>query len=74
MTGRFEIALATSPIYADVDVAPLGTPDGLINNADYLNVNRIVLKLVAPTELELSHGDVYPVGAPDGVLTSMTCC
>jgi CxxC motif-containing protein (DUF1111 family)/predicted lipoprotein with Yx(FWY)xxD motif len=63
-----EIAYAAPLIYADGDLAPLGAPDGRINSADYLILNRIVLNLVTATELELSHGDVYPVGAPDGVL------
>ena len=63
-----EMAHAASPIYADGDLAPLGAPDGLVNSADYLIANRIVLESLTPTQLELSHGDVYPVGAPDGVL------
>ena len=29
-------AHASYPVYADGDLAPLGTPDGLINTADYL--------------------------------------
>jgi beta-glucanase (GH16 family) len=61
-------SFAGSPIYADGDLAPLGAPDGQINSADYLILNRIVFDQVTATELELSHGDVYPVGAPDGVL------
>jgi len=59
---------AAPPIYADGDLAPVGAPDSVINSADYLIANRIVLEQIIPTELELSHGDVYPVGAPDGVL------
>ncbi|MGI9341668.1 MAG: family 16 glycosylhydrolase [Gammaproteobacteria bacterium] len=57
-----------APIYADGDVGPLGAPDGLINTADQLVVNRILSGEVTATELEYSHADVYPVGAPDGVL------
>jgi len=53
-------------IYADGDLAPLGAPDGQLNSADYLIVNRIVVDQTPVTELELSHGDVYPVSAPDG--------
>jgi len=59
---------ATPAIYADGDLAPLGAPDGLIDSADYLVANRIVLDSLTPTQLELSHGDVYPVGAPDEVI------
>jgi len=62
------IAHATYPVYADGDLAPLGTPDGQINTADYLIATRIVLDLIDPTELELSHGDLYPPDAPDGVI------
>ncbi len=63
-----ETTHAASPIYADGDLAPLGAPDGLINSADYLIANRIVLDSLTPTQLELSHGDVYPPGAPDEVI------
>ena len=42
-----EIAYAAPLIYADGDLAPLGTPDGQINSADYLIANRIVLDLGA---------------------------
>ena len=59
---------AAPPIYADGDLAPLGAPDGLINSADYLIANRIVLGSLTSTQLELSHGDVYPPGAPDEVI------
>jgi len=64
----FEIAHSAPPIYADGDVGPLGTPDGLINSADHHIASRILTGRVTPTELEYSHGDVYPVGAPDGVI------
>jgi CxxC motif-containing protein (DUF1111 family)/predicted lipoprotein with Yx(FWY)xxD motif len=67
ITG-FEVTYAAFPIYADGDLAPLGAPDGVIDAADYLIANRIVLDQITATELELSHGDVYPVSAPDGVL------
>ena len=63
-----QVARAAPPIYADGDVGPLGAPDGLINAADQLVVNRILSGQVTATELEYSHGDVYPVGAPDGVI------
>jgi len=64
----FGTAHAAPLIYADGDLAPLGSPDGTIDAADYLIANRIVLENLIPTELELSHGDVYPVGAPDDVI------
>ena len=46
------VAHASYPIYADGDLAPLGTPDGLINTADYLVATRIVLGQLTPTDLE----------------------
>ena len=56
------------PNYADGDIAPLGSPDGLVNAADYLVAQRIVLGEISPSPLELAHGDLYPVGMPDGVI------
>ena len=59
---------ASYTVYADGDLAPLGTPDGLINTGDYLVASRIVLGQVTPTDLEYAHGDLYPADAPDGVI------
>ncbi|HHJ36765.1 MAG TPA: hypothetical protein ENJ87_13470 [Gammaproteobacteria bacterium] len=56
------------PNLADGDIAPLGAPDGLINAADYLLAQRIVLGDLTATSLELAHSDLYPVAAPDGVI------
>jgi len=56
------------PVLADGDLAPLGEPDGLINAADYLLLQRIVLGDLGITNLELSHGDLYPPGSPDGLI------
>ena len=64
----FQTVVAAPLIYADGDLAPLGTPDGLIDPADYLIANRIVLEQITATSMEMSHGDVYPVGAPDGII------
>ena len=58
------------PNFADADIAPLGSPDGLINAADYLIAQRIVLGLITTTSLELAHGDIYPTGSPDGVINT----
>jgi len=68
ISACFQIAAAAPTIYADGDLAPLGSPDGLINSADYLIANRIVIDSLTPTQLEFSHGDVYPPGAPDEVI------
>ncbi len=56
------------PGFADGDIAPLGSPDGVINAADYLVAQRIALGEIAATSLELAHGDLYPAGSPDGVI------
>jgi len=54
--------------YNDGDLAPLGSPDGIINAADLLIAKRLVSGTLAPNVLELSHGDLFPPGAPDGVI------
>jgi hypothetical protein len=50
------------------DLAPRGAPDGLVDAADYLIMQRIVLGEVQPTPQELMLGDIYPSGAPDGAV------
>lgn len=52
----------------DGDVAPLGSPNGVVDAADYMVAMRIVLGQVPVSGLELSHGDLYPIGAPDGTI------
>jgi len=56
------------PNYANGDLAPLGSPDGLINAADYLVAQRISLGEIPITSLQLAHGDLYPEGSLDGVI------
>jgi len=58
------------PNIADGDIAPLGSPDGLVNAADYLVMQRIALGEISATSLELAHGDLYPVGSPDGEINT----
>ncbi len=53
---------------SDGDLAPLGSPNGVVDAADYMVAMRIVLGQISATSLELSHGDLYPVGAPDGII------
>jgi len=56
-------------IAPDGDLAPYGAPDGVVNAADLLIAQRIVLGLIAPpTPQDLAHGDVYPPGSPDSVI------
>lgn len=50
------------------DIAPRGNPDGKIDSADVILLERIVLGEITPTVDELLAGDVAPVGNPDGVL------
>ena len=42
--------------------------DDVVNVADVLRVQRIILGLVPATQNDLDHGDVYPPDAPDGVI------
>ena len=58
------------PNFADGDIAPLGSPDGQVNAADYLLAQRIALGELTATSLELAHGDLYPAGSPDGVINT----
>lgn len=51
--------------YNDGDLAPLGNPDGLINAADLIIVNRIIFGQLNADSLELSHGDLYTDGIID---------
>lgn len=50
------------------DVAPLPTPDGLLNAADIMIMVRIVLGNLTPTAEQLINGDLYPASPPDGVI------
>ena len=70
LAGSDPLDLLNWPNFADADLAPLGSPDGLINAADYLLAQRIVLGNVSATSLQLAHGDLYPEGSPDGVINT----
>jgi len=52
------------------DVAPRGAPDGLLNAADALLLQRMVLGDIVPDETEKKIGDVAPLGNVDGVLNT----
>jgi len=54
--------------YADGDIGPLGAPDGIVNHADLVIMNQLMLGQLPVTTTELSHVDLYPPGAPDGVI------
>lgn len=53
---------------ADSDLAPYGAPDGIINAADLLIAQQIVLGTITPTAQDIIHADIYPEGSPDGVI------
>lgn len=50
------------------DLAPRSAPDGVVDAADYVVMQRIVLGEIQPTARELAQGDLYPVSVPDGVI------
>ena len=52
------------------DVAPYGSPDGQVNVADVLILQRFVMDDLIPTTEELLVGDVAPFGSPDGFLNA----
>jgi hypothetical protein len=56
------------PNIADGDLAPLGSPDGLINGADYLIAQRIATGELTALPLQFAHGDLYPPGLPDDII------
>ncbi len=50
------------------DIAPRGSPDGVVDQADVLLLQRILLGEIVPTDIEKQIVDVAPIGHPDGVL------
>jgi len=50
------------------DIAPLGSPDGLVNAADYLVCLRVVLGLINPPYTDIQNADLYPPGSPDNII------
>jgi len=50
------------------DIAPLGSPDGLVNAADYLVCLRVVLGIIDPPYTDLQNADLYPPGSPDNTI------
>ncbi len=58
---------STGPIIAG-DLAPRGNPDGILDTADLLILQQVVLNGQTPTQEELLAGDVAPLGNPDGLL------
>lgn len=52
------------------DLAPRGNPDGQLNAADLLILQRIVTGAVQPDAYEQLVGDVAPLNNPDGALNA----
>ena len=52
------------------DLAPLNNPDGVLNAADALILQRIVIGTISATQIQTLVGDVAPLGAPDGELNA----
>ncbi len=59
---------ANAQTYLLGDLAPRGVPDGQLNAADNLLLQRMVLGEISPTTNERFLGDIAPLGSPDGVL------
>ncbi len=70
--------IATASLYhstshADLvagDLAPYGSPDGALNTADVLILQRMVMGEITPTPTELLVGDVAPLNNSDGQLNA----
>jgi predicted outer membrane repeat protein len=59
---------------ADGDIAPLGSPDGIVNVGDALVALRVSLILETPSQGDILHGDVAPLDSqgqpnPDGQIS-----
>ena len=75
---RFAVILLCGCIYCfpaqtralDGDLAPWGAPNGQLNAADLLIMQRIVLGEIPATPLDYQNGDLYPPGSPDGVINT----
>jgi len=50
------------------DIAPLGSPDGLVNAADFLVCLRVVLGIIDPPYTDIQNADLYPAGSPDSII------
>ena len=62
--------IVSSSQYLAGDVAPLGNPDGQVNVADLLILERFIIGDMTPTAEELLITDVAPFGGADGLLNA----
>ena len=63
--GDYTLRISEVPSQPDGDCAPLGSPDGNINAADYLVSMRIALEELPSTLLDKAHGDLNSDGLID---------
>jgi len=61
---------SSSTDYPAGDIAPLGNPDGELNAADLLVLERFIRGDLLPASEELLIADVAPFGVPDGQLNA----
>ncbi len=69
LTSIFTVTQAPQGLPAG-DLAPKGNPDGQLNVADLLVLQRIVLGLETPSSYEQLFGDVAPLNSPDEQLNA----
>ncbi len=69
LTSFFSLSLLAETFQLG-DVAPRGAPDGQLNAADSLILQKMVLGDIEPTNNEIKLGDVAPVGTGDGILNA----
>ena len=62
VTGKLVVDVVQ---YADGDLAPWNAPDGMINAADVLIAQQLILGLRTPGALQYAHGDVNTDGVID---------
>ena len=55
-------------LIADGDLAPLNSPDGIIDSADLLIMGQIIMGLITPDASTLAHADIHPEGAPNNII------
>ena len=61
LTGELVVGMDTIPL-GDGDLAPWDNPDGLIDAADVLIAEQLVLGLRTPGALQYAHGDMNSDG------------
>jgi len=64
----FANSTSMAKLYVAGDLAPRGAPDSVLNVADFLVMQRIIMGAEAPSPTELIVGDIGPLGSPDDIL------